>query len=77
MEDGTRDPWGNTSRHLDTDLLTPVRARPLAGRDDVEVAVPLAILVHEELEKFGTSGNPELSEADIRVAVVALRALHV
>lgn len=37
--------------------------------------MPLAQFVHEELEKYGTSGGNELSDAQMREAILALRAV--
>ena len=47
---------------------------PLPDRTDVGVAVPLAELVHEELEKYGTSGGERFSNVEIRDALRVLRA---
>jgi hypothetical protein len=77
VDDAVPDPWGNPSRHFDMDMLTKVRGNSMRDREDIEIAVPLAILIHEELEKFGTAGNQELSEAEIRVAIQAFRVLQV
>ena len=56
--------------------LTQVRPKPLSDLEDIGVAVPLAILVHEELEKYGTASNQEPSEAEVRSAILALRSLR-
>jgi len=46
------------SRHvINSDLLLSLRRGPLPDRDDVEVAVGLARLVHDELKSYGTSGG--------------------
>ena len=58
-----------------SDFATQIRASPVAGHDDLEVAVALGELVHEELEKFGTEGGPRLSDQEMRHALLALRAL--
>ncbi|MFI9559118.1 hypothetical protein [Nonomuraea endophytica] len=63
------------SRSLNSELLSELRARPLEGHDDLEVAVGLARLIHDELEKFGTGGGQELTEQEIRETLVALRAV--
>ena len=71
IEDGADD-----SRHvINSDLLLSLRIGPLPDRDDVEVAVGLARLVHDELESYGTSGGGEMSNDDIRDAILALRAV--
>jgi hypothetical protein len=71
------DPFGleGGQRHVDLDLLRRLRAGPIPKADDVEVAVPLARLVHDELEVYGTSGGPELREEEMRDALLALRAV--
>jgi hypothetical protein len=68
-------PFGNVGRHLRMDLLTQVRQRPIEGIDDIEIAVPLAALIHDELEKYGTDGSQVMSEAEVRVALLALKAV--
>ena len=75
VDDEIPDAFGNVRRRIDTQLLTTVRTTAPEGHDDIEVAVPLAILIHEELEKYGTSGNQEISETEIRLAILALRAV--
>lgn len=76
VDDIVTDAWGNPARHLDTIMLNRVRAGPLSDRDDIEVAGPLAILLHDELVKFGTDGTQELSEVEVRAAILAMRALQ-
>ena len=66
---------GATSRSLDLPLLTALRRGPSEGRDDIEVAVGLARLVHDELEKFGTGGGEELTDHQIRDALVTLHVV--
>jgi hypothetical protein len=68
------DPWG-TSIILDEAFLEDLRRKPPEGRDDLEVAIALAQLVHDELESFGTNGNQRLEEQQIALAIRALRAI--
>lgn len=71
-------PWGprpGAGRELDTDLLTELRAGPVHDHGDVEVAVGLARLAHEELEKYGTDNTQELTEQGIREALTILRVV--
>lgn len=63
------------SRRLRRELLIDLRAEPLADLGDIEVAVPLARFVHDELERYGTDGGHELDEDEIRIALQALRAV--
>lgn len=60
------------NRSLNTRLLTDLRHEPVEDHDDAEVAVGLAHLVQDELEKFGTEGGEELTEEQIRNALVTL-----
>ncbi len=69
------DVHGVGARRLNLDLVTPLRRGPLPGRDDIEVAVPLAHLIHDDLEKYGTDGRQEMNEAEMRKAIPALRPL--
>jgi hypothetical protein len=56
-------------------LPTTLRRGVVEGRDDLETSVGLARLVHDELEKYGTSGGEELTEPQIRNALVTLHAV--
>jgi hypothetical protein len=67
--------WDAPTRKVDHDLLVSLRRGPASGKDDREVAVALARLVHDDLEAFGTGGGQQLSEAEMRDALLALRAL--
>jgi hypothetical protein len=75
IDDEIPDLSGNVRRHVDTQLLATIRTTAADGRDDIEVALPLAVLIHEDLEKYGTASNQEMSEADMRLAILALRAV--
>jgi hypothetical protein len=73
--------WATRNRHAtrrpqaDQQLLTDIRRGPLADHDDIEVAVALARLVHDDLTSYGTGGGEQLSEADMRLALRALTAV--
>jgi len=75
VEDPVPSSWGTTTRHLNAALVTSLRQGPVQGHDDLEVAVGLARLVHDDLERYGTEGNPETSEPEMRDAILALRAV--
>ena len=62
-------------RRLDTALVGALWAGPHGGHTDVEVAVPLTRLVHDELLRYGTDGGVALSEDEIRTAMQALRSV--
>jgi hypothetical protein len=68
------DPWGAHKRVLDEDLIE----RIFTGTDtrpDTDVAVPLARLVHDEFEAYGTDGSQNVTEAQSRGVMSALRAV--
>ncbi|WP_416210366.1 hypothetical protein, partial [Frankia sp. Cr1] len=69
--------WGGArrTRSLKTDLLASLRRGPVDGHNDAEVAVGLARLVHDDLERFGTSGGEQMSEPEMRDAILALRSV--
>lgn len=62
---------------LDRDLLTRLRASSDVHRSDVEVAVALLRLAHDELEAFGTDGSERTSEDEIRLILRASRQVLV
>lgn len=59
---------------LDTALLEGLLRSPNPAHDDLEVAVPLARLVHQEFEAYGTSGTSRTND-DSRLLVRALKAV--
>jgi hypothetical protein len=67
--------FGQHTRRLRMDLLDQVRRSHLQNREDIEVAVPLARLIHDELERYGTGGGQELTEQQMREALLTLRAV--
>jgi hypothetical protein len=74
-EDAVPGEFGLASRHLNVELLGAIRRGPVADHDDIEVAVPLARFVHDDLERYGTSGGVEMTEQGMREALLALRAV--
>lgn len=68
------DPWGTTIS-FDEALLEDLRRKPADDRDDMEVAIALAQLVHDELESHGTDGRERLGEPQIALAIRTLRAV--
>lgn len=68
--------WGPTvsSPAIDTDLLDAILRGPLSTHDDVEVAVPLARVTHDEFEAYGTNGSG-LSNDDSRTLLRTLTAV--
>jgi hypothetical protein len=64
-------------RILNRDMIERVLTGSLAGVSDVDAAVALARLVHDEFESFGTGGNPyadqRMDDDDSARALLALR----
>jgi hypothetical protein len=75
VEDAVPREFGLASRYLNVELLGAIRRGPAADHADIEVAVPLARLVHDDLERYGTSGGTEMTEQGMREALLALRAV--
>jgi len=70
------DDFGITSKpKFNLKLVRKLRSGPLAQTDDVEAAVALARLVHDDLEAFGTEGGEELTETQMRESILALRSV--
>jgi hypothetical protein len=65
----------DTQRRLDLDLLNRVRVGQREDHDDVEIAVALTRLLHDDLERFGTDSRNELSDEESRVGLRALRTV--
>ena len=66
-EDFFEDDLFSDERLLDTKHLEAVRAGSHIGRSNVEVAVALLRLAHDELEAYGTDGNQRTDESEIRL----------
>ncbi len=75
VENEARDVFGQATRSINADLLTRLRRSPPSDREEVEVAVPLAHLIHNDLEKYGTGGGQEMTEQQMGEALLALRAV--
>ncbi|GAB2457042.1 hypothetical protein HD599_003334 [Conyzicola lurida] len=66
--------WGiNTT--LNTALLDSITRGPVAEFSDIEIAVALARLAHEEFQEFGTSAHQAATEPGSRSILTALRAV--
>jgi len=73
---GTDDDWGGLAiQRVNRELIDRLRRGPVLDRTDIEVAVPLARLVHDELEAFGTDGGGLMDNTDMREALLALLAV--
>ncbi|MCW2091003.1 hypothetical protein [Rhodococcus sp. KB6] len=66
--------WGRQSPKFDMSMMTKLRVGPIPGKTDVEVAIALASLAHDELQAFGTGGGEQLNDRQIGAALTALRA---
>lgn len=73
--DNSEDGWGNYARRLDIDMLQIMRAGPHPTIPDAEAGAALVQLVHDQFTACGTSGDHELTDAEMRKALPALRAL--
>jgi len=70
------DPWSPTTvRSFDASLVASLRKGPLSDRTDVEAAIALAALVHDELQAYGTGGGESLNDGELASALTALRAV--
>lgn len=67
-------PVGPT-RQVNDELFDELRRRPLVDKSDLEVAVALARLVHDELQAYGTGGGTELNDEQMRAASQTLHAV--
>ncbi len=66
---------GRNKIQFDMALIKEIRAGSVAGRTDIEIAIALSQLVHDELQAFGTEGGQSLNDAQIAAALTALRAV--
>lgn len=79
IDDDDYSPWDGHS--LDLDLLTQVRNNEDVGRSDIELAVALVRLLHDELERYGTHGDTRTDDAEVwamgRTATTLLERLGI
>lgn len=69
------DVWTVQQDTLDTDLIERIHAGPVQTATDVEIAVPLARLVHDEYRNRGTENKPRISVHESRAVMAALRSV--
>ncbi len=69
--------WGPSlaGDRFNVSLVRSLRARPLENRTDLEAAIALAALVHDELMAYGTGGGERLSDDEMGLSLSALRAV--
>jgi hypothetical protein len=65
-------PTSTQVKRVKGEMLDDLRRRPLADVGDVEVAVPLARVVHDDLQAFGTGGGARMDDEQMRLAIQAL-----
>jgi hypothetical protein len=68
------EPWAVTIM-LNEELLEDLVREAPGDRDDLEVSIALAQLVHDELEAFGTDGGQRMQDAQMVLALRSLRAV--
>jgi hypothetical protein len=68
------EPWA-TITEFDHELVDRLRQRPLDNVDDLDAAMALLQLVHDDLEHYGTGGGQRLMEEELGVALRTLRAV--
>lgn len=73
--DNSEDGWGSYARRLDVTMLQAMRGAAHPTIPDAEAGVALAQLVHDQFTACGTSGDHALTDAEMRKALPALRAI--
>lgn len=68
-------PWGRPEKVLDDSLLDRLRTGRSESKTDLEAAVALARLAHNEFKERGTSDNPRLTVEESREVLNSLRAV--
>ena len=71
-------PWGGeptTSEGFDIERVEKLRAAPDPSHSDVDVALALMDLVHDDLMRSGTGGGEQLDDDEMRMAIRALASV--
>lgn len=71
----TNDVWAIQKYQLNSGFIERIHAGPVQTATDVEIAVPLARLVHDEYLSRGTDDNPRISVHESRAVMTALKAV--
>ncbi|MGA6207323.1 hypothetical protein ACPESR_21510 [Nocardia testacea] len=66
---------GSQQIRFNRELVVALRREPLSDHPDIEAAIPLLDLVHDELLSFGTGGGEQLDDKELEAALFALRAV--
>jgi hypothetical protein len=69
--DGSEAAWGTAP--LRSDLVEQLRRGAVDGVKDLDAALGLAGLAHEELEKYGTGGGSRLDDSEMALVLKALK----
>ncbi len=64
-----------TTTTLDTNRLDALLRRPESDHGDLEVAIALTRLAHDEFQRYGTSGDQTISNEDAGLLLRALRSV--
>ena len=75
LTDGALDDLGLATPVLRWDFVDTIRSSPIAEEPDIELAVSLARLAHQELIAYGTGGGQRLNAEEIELTLRALKAL--
>jgi hypothetical protein len=69
------DPLDGERQHLNVSLVEQLRLAPIPGASDLEAAIALARVLHEEFARFGTDGSQQLTDQEARDALQSLRSV--
>ncbi|WP_166999143.1 hypothetical protein [Paramicrobacterium fandaimingii] len=67
--------WGTDFLKLDETRLTGLMSARDPNHSDLEIAIALARLAHEEFEAYGTNGETSIDEEQSRIVLRALQAV--
>ena len=75
------DPWADdatrSSSVFNIGLMKDLRHGPIDGRSDLEVAIALAELLHDDLQHYGTDAQQQLDDQETAAAITALQAVAI
>lgn len=75
LADGPLDDLGLPTPVLRWDFVDTIRNGPIIQASDVELAISLARLAHQELTAYGTDGRQRLNAEEIELALRTVKAL--
>lgn len=68
------DPWGD-KKAFDQETVRLLKQAPLSLFPDTEAAIALLDVVHDDLHSYGTGGGERLDDAEMELAISALKAV--